>query len=77
MAKLRIQVQRGIAAQGDGSGFRYRNLLHALQTIVRDEGLLALFKGAGARMAFHAPATAITMTLFERAKQLAAHFLEA
>jgi hypothetical protein len=29
-----------------------------------------LFKGAGARVAFHAPSTAITMTAFEKIKAM-------
>ena len=80
LAKLRLQVQRGMAAAGGGGGsagtaaapFAYRNLLHGLRTIVSVEGTRALFRGAGARVAYHAPATAVTMTLFERCKDAAA-----
>jgi hypothetical protein len=49
--------------------FQYRNLPHALRRIVAEEGWQALMRGAGARMAFHAPSTAITMTLFEYCKR--------
>lgn len=78
MAKLRLQVQRGMAAASAAgeaptaaaAPFAYRNMVDGLVQIVRREGAAALFKGAGARMAFHAPTTAITMTLFERCKGL-------
>ena len=33
--------------------------------IYRSEGVAGLFRGAGARILFHAPSTAITMALFE------------
>lgn len=82
LAKLRLQVQRGATAaaaaarQGAGPAttpapaplFQYRGIGDALATIVRTEGWGALLKGAGARVAFHAPSTAITMTLFERCR---------
>jgi len=78
LVKLRLQVQRGVAAAAVGSSEgvagrpmpQYRNSLHAIATIAREEGARALFRGAGARMAFHAPSTAITMTLFEQCKGL-------
>lgn len=85
LAKLRLQVQRGVAAAGGaaasaaGAGSSgssapaptaYRHTAHALATIVREEGPRALFRGAAARVAFHAPSTAITMTLFEQCKAL-------
>lgn len=82
LAKLRLQVQRGVLAANVASSSpttatatapattHYRHTLHALGVIVKEEGALALFRGAGARMAFHAPSTAITMTLFERCKAL-------
>lgn len=64
MAKLRIQVQRASAVKV----FPYRNVFHGVYCIARDEGLKGLFKGAGARMCFHAPATALTITLYEKLK---------
>lgn len=82
LAKLRLQVQRGATAaattggaNGGSLGFQYRNLPHALVSIARSEGGAALFRGALARVAFHAPSTAITMTLFERCKGAAAAWL--
>lgn len=77
LAKLRLQVQRGAAAaaatNGGGGGgglpaFRYTGVLDALATMAREEGLRSWFRGAGARIAFHAPSTALTMALFEACK---------
>lgn len=84
LVKLRLQVQRAgtaaIAAAGVGPGpapwgAPYRGVAHALREVVRLEGAPALFRGAGARVAFHAPSTALTMTLFETCKDAAARLL--
>ena len=40
-------------------------MLHGLQQIIKVEGAPALFKGVGARMAFHGPATAVSMACYE------------
>lgn len=42
----------------------------------RNEGAMALFKGASARIAFHAPSTAITMSLFESCRHVFAALLD-
>jgi hypothetical protein len=68
MAKLRIQVQRG--NQGVGFGFNYRHIAHGVSEILRREGFRGLWKGAGARVAFHAPSAAITIAAYEKCKQL-------
>jgi len=81
LAKLRLQVQRGSLGGKAAAGsppatagnpsvgtFQYTGMRHALASIVRQEGWRALFRGAGARMAYHAPTTAITMALFERCR---------
>ena len=64
MAKLRLQVQRSSLGSGRVS-FHYRNTFDALGQIYAREGMRGLFQGAGARIAFHVPSTAITMSLFE------------
>ena len=69
MAKLRIQVQRGNRTS-PAFQFNYRNIVHGVSEIARKEGPRGLFKGAGARIAFHAPATAITIALYEECKKL-------
>ena len=46
----------------------YRGVAHGLAEVLKVEGAAGLFKGAGARVAFHAPSTAITMTAFEKIK---------
>lgn len=88
MAKLRLQVQRAVAAVPPAGGGaagaapaasatpQYRNFVHGLRSIVAHEGWTALFRGAGARMAFHAPSTAITMTAFEQCKAAFARLLQ-
>jgi hypothetical protein len=63
MAKLRLQIQR---AKGDFGP--YTSFPRSFETIVKVEGWSALWKGAGMRMAFHAPSTAISITLFEEMK---------
>lgn len=90
LVKLRLQVQRSgtaaaAAAAGDAGGAGpgqaapwgapYKGVVHALREIVRLEGALALFRGAGARVAFHAPSTALTLTLFETCRDAAARLL--
>ncbi len=39
-----------------------------LCSVGRSEGVRGLWRGVGARMAFHAPMTAISITLFEECK---------
>ncbi|RYG56145.1 solute carrier family 25 protein [archaeon] len=72
MVKLRLQVQRAAAAvaaaEGRTSSFQYTGMADALRQLVSQEGWPALLRGAGARVAFHAPTTALTMTLFEQCK---------
>jgi hypothetical protein len=76
LAKLRLQVQRAggaspAVATSGGLPFHYAGMWDALSTIARQEGWRALFRGAGARMAYHAPTTAITMALFEQCRAAA------
>ena len=64
MAKLRLQVQRA----GGGLQFGYRNLLHGVREVVREEGVRGLWKGAGARVAFFAPSSALNIAIFDSVK---------
>ena len=45
-------------------------MMDGLQKILRYEGVAGLFRGAGARVAFHVPSTAITISSFEQLKLL-------
>lgn len=73
LLKLRLQVQR----RGVASPFQYRGMTHALYSVVAKEGVAALFRGATARVLFHAPSTGITMALYERCTHAAAQLLDA
>jgi len=71
MAKLRLQVQRGNQANstsavgGKTSQILYTGALDCLRKIYNEEGVRALFRGAGARVIHFAPAVTITMTSYE------------
>jgi hypothetical protein len=72
MAKLRLQVQRGHRA-GIGNNCRsshtfYKNMWDCLSTVLRQDGVHGLFRGAGARVLHFAPATTITMTCYEKCR---------
>jgi len=70
IAKLRMQVQRGSKAGGvNAYSFNYRNIFHGVWRVAREEGLAGLFRGAGTRMLFHAPSTAITIGSFDSLRQ--------
>ena len=75
IVKLRMQIQRADVAQKGGgrledSIFGYRNAFHGLSLLVKNEGFLALFKGAMLRICFSVPMTTISMTLTEQFKQM-------
>lgn len=65
LAKLRIQIDR----RRGGSLFNYRNVFDGVRRIWGEEGMRGLFRGVGARMAFSAPTTAISLTCFEELKK--------
>lgn len=62
LAKLRLQIQRG-------SGQKTDSMSGMLAAIYRKDGLRGLFRGAGARVLFHTPTTALTISLFEYCKR--------
>ncbi|GBG24409.1 Mitochondrial substrate carrier family protein E [Hondaea fermentalgiana] len=74
IVKLRLQVQRQYASSKSAPGNaaspseQYKHMLDGLTKLVRHEGLRGMMQGVGARMAFHAPATAVNMALFEKLK---------
>ncbi|CAH0482038.1 unnamed protein product [Peronospora belbahrii] len=75
LIKLRLQVQRVYTIEEAPTA--YHGIVDGLTRVIRTEGVLALYKGAGARVAFHAPSTAITMSLFESCRQVFASLLNA
>eukprot|EP01035_Chromulina_nebulosa_P018562 gene18562-24285_t len=66
MAKLRLQVQRGGSYT---SQIAYTGLYDILSRVYISEGFKGLFRGAMARVLYHAPSTAITMAVFEECKK--------
>ena len=82
LVKLRLQVQRGNQAAVGKEMIKmthewgmYRGMLDGLQQIITKEGALGLFRGVGARMAFHGPSMAITIASYEKFKVLCQHLL--
>lgn len=69
LVKLRLQVQR---AGGAGLDFGYTGLIQGLRRMAAEEGLRSMMRGAGTRVAFHTPTTAISMALFETCKDAVA-----
>ncbi|CDW72794.1 mitochondrial carrier [Stylonychia lemnae] len=69
MAKLRLQVQRaGKIGGGVKNEFYYKHLVDGVYKIGRDEGMRSLFNGSFARILFHVPNVAITMSIVELVK---------
>ncbi|KAF0722446.1 hypothetical protein Ae201684_018448 [Aphanomyces euteiches] len=66
LVKLRLQIDRMHSTP------RYINTFQGLQRIASEEGILALWRGVGARIAFQAPLTGLTIALFTKCKQLCA-----
>ena len=72
LVKMRLQIQRGAAALPSGASAPswepYTGITDGLAKIVRQDGVPGLFRGVGARMAFHGPTTAITIAAYETLK---------
>ena len=75
LVKLRLQVQRSggrqIASKEEGAVLihtwgTYTGMIDGLRQIVANEGMVGLFRGVGARMAFHGPSMAITIACYEK-----------
>jgi hypothetical protein len=79
MAKLRLQVQRGRLASmssNEGVNAQYSGMVDCLQKVYRDEfGLRGLFRGAFARVLHVVPATAVTMSCYEKCRSMYANAL--
>ena len=61
IAKVRMQVVRSTGS----SRFPYKNMFHGIYLIFTQEGPRALFQGSLARILYHMPNTAISMSLVE------------
>ena len=57
------------AAEEQGFTFAYRGMMDGVGTVFREEGVAALWKGAGTRVAFMVPQSAISMVAFEWCKR--------
>ncbi len=68
LVKLRLQVQRASNGNVNNTGSHYKGFFDGLYTVYRVEGVSGMFRGATARVLFHAPNTAITMALYEFCK---------
>jgi Mitochondrial carrier protein len=53
----------------------YTSMIDGIQKMYKVGGVCQLFKGAGARVAFHAPTTAIMMLAYEECKAFYANIL--
>lgn len=49
--------------------FGYNNMIDGLGKVWKQEGVRGMFRGAGARMCHSAPATAITIGMYDSVKQ--------
>ena len=73
MAKLRLQVQRAganLKTDAKTNDFYYKNLLDAIHKIVKNEGVKSLFNGSLARIVYHVPMVAISMSILEHIKPI-------
>ncbi|KAG5492819.1 hypothetical protein JKF63_01399 [Porcisia hertigi] len=72
LVKTRMQVQRAVLHRGRVGAptpalfaYHYRSLLEGLVTLAEEEGIRALWRGVGSRIAYAAPNAALTMGIFE------------
>ena len=69
IAKLRLQVQRaGLKGGGSTKDYHYQHMIDAIFKIGKEEGVRALFNGSSARVLYHVPMTAISMSILEEVK---------
>jgi hypothetical protein len=70
LIRLRMQVSREIEAKNDQNKLNYKSVASGLSSIISEEGMRGLFRGATARVAFATPSTALAMVLFEKSRDL-------
>ncbi|KAF1330308.1 hypothetical protein FI667_g5201, partial [Globisporangium splendens] len=80
--KERMQVQSKVAAATSGSAGKtaqtlyYRNTVHAIQTIMKTEGLSGMYKGYMATLFSFGPFSALYFMLYEKNKAIAQSYLK-
>ena len=67
VVRLRLQVQRPPTQYGDKAinKFYYKNVIHGIYRLAREEGVLALFNGSMARAIYHVPNVAMSLYIIE------------
>ncbi len=72
LAKLRLQIARmsDVELSAEAAGLNMHSTRGMLTYVFRREGFRGLYKGAMARMLFHAPHTAVTVVAFDELKRL-------
>lgn len=70
LAKLRLQTQIRLKPGAEIPEGHLHGLGDAMSRLWREAGLRGLFRGAGARAAFHVPSTCITFTAFEECRKV-------
>ena len=69
---LLIKIERGAP---DPTRVQTKGVYDMMKKVYLQGGIRGLFRGAGARVLFHTPSTAITMALFEACKKKWAEIL--
>lgn len=78
MAKLRLQVQRGRKSRAATNirTIQYTGMIDCLHSVyINEGGVRGLFRGAGARVLHVVPATAVTMSCYEKCRSFYAKSL--
>jgi len=70
LAKLRLQTQVKLKPGQAIPDGHLTSFWHAFRVVYQESGVKGLFRGAGARVAFHMPSTCITFTCFEECRKL-------
>ncbi|GET92920.1 hypothetical protein, conserved [Leishmania tarentolae] len=72
LVKTRLQVQRAVLHRRDVGAstpalfsYHYRGLRDGLTSLAKEQGIRALWKGVGSRIAYSAPNAALTMGFYE------------
>ncbi|EME28022.1 mitochondrial carrier (BOU / S-adenosylmethionine carrier) [Galdieria sulphuraria] len=70
-------VKTRLQTQGEVTSSSYKNMLHAMTIIFKEEGFRGFLRGVVARMLFHAPSASICFTAYSGCKFLFASFSSA